>query len=345
MSNFVQFPEDIYVRAGNVFADFDEKAETLTIENARCLMWFAQLAYEVDNTGARATEDKIARIRTLWGFSSVKPFRERAARRGRIFNTTGLVGKRQGAVILAFAGTDPAAWETVATDARFVIGPKNTHEGFQAAFDAVAAHVTEAVELSKASGDPLFITGHSLGAALAIIAADTAVAATVVPRAVYGYGTPRLGGPAFQQRYNARLGRITYRLVHGRDIVARVPMFGEYLHVGRMLFCESNTKFDAGRISEAATDDPDFFQGLFDEALRFLRFKDFRSFVTSFLSQRPRTFEQAFKAVVDSLPQPGNGPLGKWFRLLPPQIREHLQDRYIEALTPGTIVLRDENEI
>ena len=30
----------------------------------------------------------------------------------------------------------------------------------------------------------------------------------------------------------------------------------------------------------------------------------------------------------------GHGPLGEWLRLLPPLIREHLQDRYIAALTP-----------
>src|SRR2546421_12958161 len=62
MSGFVQFPEHVFDQAGNVFAGFDGTLSQYAVANARSLMWFAQLAYEVDNTGvhpeAAATVDR-----------------------------------------------------------------------------------------------------------------------------------------------------------------------------------------------------------------------------------------------------------------------------------------------
>jgi hypothetical protein len=54
----------------------------------------------------------------------------------------------------------------------------------------------------------------------------------------------------------------------------------------------------------------------------------------------PQEVSQIAQAVKAQLPPRGHGPLGKWFRALPPFIREHLQDRYIEALTPGAARIR-----
>ena len=121
-------------------------------------------------------------------------------------------------------------------------------------------------------------------------------------------------------------------------------MFLGYGHVGHMLFCESNGKFDDKKLSKDVTDEPSFVDSFFDELRGFLQFRDFRSILASFLSRRPKTFQAAFAALIASLPPPGNGPLGPWFRLLPPQLREHLQDRYIAALTPGATQIRSDIE-
>src|SRR3954471_18403046 len=104
MSDFVQFPEDVYARAGNAFAAFDPNMTDFTIPNARALMWFAQLAYEVDTSGASGTLDKISRIAALWQFQSVSTFRGSKTEFGTNYDTTGLLGIRSNAVLLAFAG-------------------------------------------------------------------------------------------------------------------------------------------------------------------------------------------------------------------------------------------------
>ena len=334
MSDFVQFPEEKYVAAGNVFAAFDPTKASYKIENARALMWFSQLAYEVDNTGAERTTDMIERIRTRWEFASVTPIRRQAVAFDGIFNTTGLIGERADAVILAFAGTDVGAWETVATDAGFALDPEtDVHKGFQAALEPVVQFVDRAAELSHPTQRPLFIAGHSLGAALGILAAMRLNDRP--PRAVYGFGTPRPGGATFQANYNSRFGDVTYRLVHGHDLVARVPMsFVGYHHVGRTLLCAANTRFAHAQFLPGRPDEPDF-------TIDTLR----ATFTVVNLGQAPGFFIAAAagalgagaarQAALNALLQPpGQGRLRDVFRALPTSIREHLQDSYIKALAP-----------
>jgi hypothetical protein len=114
-----------------------------------------------------------------------------------------------------------------------------------------------AVELCR-DGRPLFVAGHSLGAALAVLAAQQADRLGSTPRGVYVYGMPRVGGARFRDEYNARLGDITYRLVHGDDIVACIPFSGiGFRHVGRMLACTSGERFAAGApLSDHSCDAP-----------------------------------------------------------------------------------------
>jgi triacylglycerol lipase len=353
MSDFVEFPEEVYARAGDVFAKFDGKLSTFTLENALAMMWFAQLTYEVDDSGQNASAAKIDKIAIQqWKFQTITPFRQRAVAQGKIFDTTGLVGQRNDAIVLAFAGTDPGVWETVATDGGFLLGAKDTHEGFQAAFEGaappgangkLAGPVGEAIEKSRSTGLPLFVTGHSLGAALSLLAADAAVAQGVPPRAFYGYGTPCPGGATFRDRYNAALGNVTYRLVHGRDVVARVPMFKGYFHVGRLLQTKQDTKFDAGKLTAAVSKDPLFFApDYLKEIGTFLLGGGFIGVLKGLVMSPPTSPQELAQAVIAKLPPRGNGPLGKWFRLLPPFIREHLEDRYIEALTQGPTTIRQD---
>lgn len=348
MTDFVEFPEPVYVAAGKVFANFQAADSSYTPENALAMMWFAQLAYEVDDTGGNANAAKIARIAEQFQFEKVTPFRRHAVALTRSFDTTGVVGERRDAIVLAFAGTDPGVWETVVTDSGFLLGAKDTHDGFQAAFEAaapigadgkLAGPVGEAIAKANSSGLPLFIAGHSLGAALAILAADAAAAQGTPPRAVYGFGTPCIGGTTFQARYNAALGNVTYRLVHGRDIVARVPMLQGYRHVGCMLRTEQNAKF-AGR-PVGPSEDPTFLApDYLNEIARFLQGGGVLGFIKGRVVSPPGSPQELANAVIAKLPPRGHGPLGEWFRALPPFIREHLQDRYIEALTPGAARLR-----
>jgi triacylglycerol lipase len=305
MSTLVELPPEEFNL--NAFDNFNPKLTNFTIENARALMWFSQLAYE---TGRPETIRFVASA--SWGFGSVSPFARRQVGIPTNFETCGIIGERLNAVVLAFAGTDPAVWENLATDFDIEINEgSNTHHGFQAALEGVLPEVDQAILASQQGGKPLFIAGHSLGAALAALAARHAVDVRgVVPGAVYVFGMPRVGGEQFRADYQAKLGSITYRLVHGLDIVARIPRSGSnYRHVGCLLQCESGKKFNLMQLSNIGLDEPDL--GLAQSIVGGIN-----GLLSGNLSAPP-----------------GPGPFGPLFRVLPQPIRDHLQDRYLTALS------------
>jgi len=130
MSRLVQLPASDY--SPTAFARFDPIGG-FSIDNARAMMWLSQLAYEAYQPDQPAT---IQTVGKLWGFTRVAPFAKRKVSFKASYDTCGLIGERDKAVILAFAGTDPGVWETVITD--FTLRPGgDTHAGFQDAADAV----------------------------------------------------------------------------------------------------------------------------------------------------------------------------------------------------------------
>jgi len=126
---------------------------------------------------------------------------------------------------------------------------------------------------------------------------------------------PRVGGPQFVASYGSSLSSVTYRLVHGIDLVTRVPPEspGGFHHVGHLLECATGTKFDKARLLAATdSDDPPF--------------------TAEFKNVLARAFQNILAGTI--LSPPGPGALGAGFRFLPPEIRDHLQDSYWKALTP-----------
>jgi pimeloyl-ACP methyl ester carboxylesterase len=86
------------------------------------------------------------------------------------------------------------------------------------------------IEKLQAQGLKIWITGHSLGAALATLAADRLQAV----HGLYTFGSPRVGDEAFQARFRPK----AYRVVNGKDIVASVPPAGVFRHVGELILID-----------------------------------------------------------------------------------------------------------
>lgn len=88
----------------------------------------------------------------------------------------------------------------------------NLHEGFTEALNSVWSDID--VELAQLTC-PVFYTGHSLGAALATLAA-----ARRAPKALYTFGSPRVGNKAFVNSLN---DVPIYRIVDDEDVVTTIP--------------------------------------------------------------------------------------------------------------------------
>ncbi|WP_437590052.1 lipase family protein [Sorangium sp. So ce1000] len=92
----------------------------------------------------------------------------------------------------------------------------------------------------KKKMDAFYVTGHSLGGALAVVAAsmisddDEFAKSRARLRGVYTYGQPMVGDSMFVEAHES-LGKKVHRHVYGRDIVPRMPprTMGPFRHLGQ----------------------------------------------------------------------------------------------------------------
>jgi triacylglycerol lipase len=130
--------------------------------------------------------------------------------------------------VLVFRGTQ-RSYKDARTDLFCGILPSNAdeigmHKGFEAAVDSIWDEIERRLEVVSC---PLFYTGHSLGAALAVIAAFRRA-----PQAVYTFASPRIGNDALV----SSLANVPiYRVVDDQDAVTLLPpqLLG-FRHVGAL---------------------------------------------------------------------------------------------------------------
>ena len=109
-------------------------------------------------------------------------------------------------------------------------GGGKVHRGFKMALEEIWDDLAVYLARLHRQGIKIWFGGHSLGAALATLAADR------YPHTagVYTIGSPRVGNRDFRNQYSVQI----YRIVNHSDIVARVPPKGAYRHVGELRFID-----------------------------------------------------------------------------------------------------------
>lgn len=136
--------------------------------------------------------------------------------------------------VLAFRGTEQNK-RNILTDINIRFhhdrsGAK-TATGFSNAYALVAKEIADAIDTLD-PGLPLYITGHSLGGALAAIA-STRIRPPDRIAACYTYGCPRVGNAEFVNQ----LWKVpVYRQVHSSDIVPRAPFGFGYRQAGDLRY-------------------------------------------------------------------------------------------------------------
>ncbi|MDX6613104.1 MAG: triacylglycerol lipase [Blastocatellia bacterium] len=104
----------------------------------------------------------------------------------------------------------------------------------------------------------LWTTGHSLGAALAVLAAERAVReGGFAVNGVYTFGSPCTGDPRFHEHYvTQNLESRTYRFVNSLDVVRKLPPGKEYEHVGQLKFIDAGGQVHENPTAESGASDP-----------------------------------------------------------------------------------------
>lgn len=150
-------------------------------------------------------------------------------------------------ILLAFRGTQiDRFWESIVDwsfDFRVALVPDGrghwVHAGFHDAVNDVWVNVEQHLRSLQGTraARPLWITGHSLGAALATVAASRCAAQTdhLGLRATYTFGSPRVGDATFA----ADIPGEVFRWQNNSDIVTSVPLEGIYSHAGHREFIDN----------------------------------------------------------------------------------------------------------
>lgn len=141
-------------------------------------------------------------------------------------------GTRRGELLVAVRGT--ASLADGMTDGFTSIHPGATgsgvHQGFSDTYDSIASPLEARLRGSTARPTCVHVVGHSLGGAVATIAASR-ISQLGHPVKLYTYGSPRVGLGLFTGAATRRIGaRNIYRVHHVADPVTMVPLF-PFLHV------------------------------------------------------------------------------------------------------------------
>ncbi len=149
--------------------------------------------------------------------------------------------------ILAFRGTEPTNPRDWWTDIKFL----NTdfrfggvHRGFKEALEHVQSQI-ESVRQSNPNR-PIYVTGHSLGAAVATLWVASQSETPNRIAGFYTFGSPRVGTSKFAKTFDSLFKDKTWRFQNKRDIATRVPKIAR--HVGNLLYFDTYGKLheDAG---------------------------------------------------------------------------------------------------
>jgi predicted lipase len=149
-----------------------------------------------------------------------------------------VIGQQDGETVVAFRGTDSA--ENWMVDAAFFprnfpLWPGKIHEGFALAMEGALASL---LELLPPKGATVHLAGHSLGAALAILAAWHLKQLGYEVAPLYLFGCPKLGGIIFQAAFDKAF--TAYRFVNHNDVVPHLPPRpAPYEHVGELVYFDT----------------------------------------------------------------------------------------------------------
>lgn len=242
---------------------FDVDAKEHSIRNAYWLARMSEIVYQHEN--------EVKAVFAKWGFPEndcncfgfdrkkvvADSMKDKQYSDILKYDPQVFVAGRSDMIILTFRGTEPQNMRDWSTDAEIskipVSGLKGeVHKGFSNALDAIWNDVWDYVRTIRDKYPlkdkcPLWITGHSLGGALAVLATAKLLTENGgLVNGLYTFGQPRVGDAVFAQYFNSLFESNTFRYVNNNDIVPRILFrFWNYSDVGILNYFDEHGKLQS----------------------------------------------------------------------------------------------------
>lgn len=196
--------------------------------------WLANCAYSAYERSKKLK----SRVIDEWGFDNFT-----FIKRGE---TQCFIASTDKFVVVTFRGTETDKVEDIITDldTGMTKGYKGKiHKGFKQAYNKVKAPIELKLADHKAQSKALWLAGHSLGGALATLAAYDLKEKGYKVSGVYTIGQPRVGNKSFTRAFDSLLKNRCFRFAHKDDKVPQIPLkeLG-YDHAGKAIYILSHKR-------------------------------------------------------------------------------------------------------
>jgi hypothetical protein len=220
-------------------AVIDHTTTGYSLGHALSMARAAELAYQDEET-VEATAHE-------WGFDRVRHHHTAFRPPFPLEDTQAYTLASSQMIVTAFRGTQPVEmrdWLSDTTTPPWP-GPGGTgfvHYGFGEALNGVWPQISSAIDEFRDNGQTLWFTGHSLGGALAMLAAarlhfeDPRLSAD----GVYTFGQPRTCDRTLAKAYDSAFTKRMYRFVNNNDVVPQLPPEPVFHHVAALRYIDSN---------------------------------------------------------------------------------------------------------
>ena len=153
-------------------------------------------------------------------------------------------------IIVAFRGTDAgelADWKTNLQHKPASGAFGLVHSGYLAAVDLLWPRITASLERMRENEQTLLLTGHSMGGALAVVAAAKFAADAAIPVAgLYTFGQPAVAEASFERELATRVGGRYFRFVNSVDMVPGIAVDTAFAPGGQQLFIDRGGSIHTG---------------------------------------------------------------------------------------------------
>src|SRR6266481_750347 len=204
---------------------FEASQTEFSLVNSLACARTSLLAY-----GDTATVEKTA---TDWGFESACEFSKEP--------NQGIALCGREVILIAFRGTDQRADWLTNLNVLFKRSPLGlVHRGFMKATESFWPELARYIAERRDNAQSIWITGHSLGGAIALLASTKLFFENNLPIAgLYTFGQPPVGTLSFCSRFERQHPFPFFRFVNQTDAVADLPiLFRE--HVGEVRYFDTS---------------------------------------------------------------------------------------------------------